>query len=352
MLLSAVLLITVFVPITVNAEETETWTPDDAVSEAISAYVSTLGGVHPTPYRKGGRAIAWGCCAFVNEVWKNVFGYDTYDLQPETVNSYGRISDVYTFLEENNAKPGDILWSHGAGQHYVILHAWDRNGMWISDGCMGGTVCHNNEYMPYDYYGFYNGSCVMTLYRLPEKLYYAFLDNLPDDVSEDSWYAQAVAKALDKGYMSQDGTVFEPDSLVTYGSLFQSLYMLEGSPEVSDHFFSAYDGYWFNDAVNWAVEENLVNKAALDQFDPYAIVTREKLATILCRLKLDENSNAVNAEALTGYADYEDISDFATYFIQWAVDNGLINTVDGNILPLKEVTRGELAQILANWQKI
>ena len=36
---------------------------DDAVSRAIRDYVTSLGGVHPTPYVKGGMAMAWGCCA-------------------------------------------------------------------------------------------------------------------------------------------------------------------------------------------------------------------------------------------------------------------------------------------------
>ena len=58
---------------------------DDAVSRAIRDYVTSLGGTHPTPYVKGGMAMAWGCCAFVNLVWLRVFGKDTYDAQPEAV---------------------------------------------------------------------------------------------------------------------------------------------------------------------------------------------------------------------------------------------------------------------------
>ena len=34
---------------------------DDAVSRAIRDYVTSLGGTHPTPYVKGGMAMAWGC---------------------------------------------------------------------------------------------------------------------------------------------------------------------------------------------------------------------------------------------------------------------------------------------------
>ena len=176
---------------------------DDAVSRAIRDYVTSLGGVHPTPYVKGGMAMAWGCCAFVNLVWLRVFGKDTYDAKPESVESGGAVSDVASWLTANGAKNGDIVWAHnGVMTHYIIIHDWDENGMWISDGCMAGIVSHNYEYVSYNYYpGFFSGACALTLYRLPDDMRAKVEPEIPEDFEEDTWSSEPILTAMGQGIM-------------------------------------------------------------------------------------------------------------------------------------------------------
>lgn len=64
---------------------------EERVLEAINSYVDSLNGKFKSPYLHNGIAYAWQCCAFVNSVWKNIFGVDYYDDACTVQNSDGGI---------------------------------------------------------------------------------------------------------------------------------------------------------------------------------------------------------------------------------------------------------------------
>lgn len=243
---------------------------DDAVSRAIRDYVTSLGGTHPTPYVKGGMAMAWGCCAFVNLVWLRVFGKDTYDAQPEAVTSGGAVSDVASWLTANGAKNGDIVWAHnGYMTHYIIIHDWDENGMWISDGCMAGIVSHNYEYVSYNYYpGFFSGACALTLYRLPEDMRATVEPEIPEDFEEDSWSSEPILTAMDQGIMqTNDEGNFLPNRYVSRAMLVEILYCMEGCPSVTGRAFKDVpSNAWYAKAVLWAACNNIISGDDINTF--------------------------------------------------------------------------------------
>jgi len=344
-------------------EETETAAYGEenanAVTEQMMSYISSLGGYHATPYYKAGRAVAWGCCAFVNEVWQSVLGQDTYDLVPEAVESSGAVSDVYSFLEDNDAKSGDILWAHGSGlTHYVIVHDWDENGMWISDGGMSGIVLHNNEYVDYDYYnGFFSGSCALTLYRLPNVLYQEISGDLPEDVEADKWYANAVSTVIDNGFMGFTGeTSFLPDEEATRAQLIQALYKLEGSPDTEDtedsFFVDVDEEKWYAEAVSWAASNNIVSGTSEELFEPKTSLTRQEMAAIIYKYikykDLDDNASVL----LDSFLDSSDVASWAVKPLQWAVANGLIKGVDNQLLSQEPATRAQVAQVIVGLQNL
>ena len=163
---------------------------EERVLEAINSYVDSLNGKFKSPYLHTGIAYAWQCCAFVNSVWKNIFGVDYYDDACTVQNSDGESSDLYGLLQECNARAGDILWCHnGSTTHYMIILAYDESGVWISDGGGDdwGTVLRNNEKV--SYYGFYSryfgGDCSFRLFQVKDIVYEAVTGD-PDRIYSSS----------------------------------------------------------------------------------------------------------------------------------------------------------------------
>jgi hypothetical protein len=176
-LLMASLLLSLSVPVSAAAK-TDEEEAETKVLNAINSYVGSLNGKFISPYLHNGIAYAWQCCAFVNSVWKNIFGVDYYDDACTEQNSEGKSSDLFGFLQDSNARAGDILWCHnGATTHYMIILAYDESGVWISDGGGDdwGTVLHNNEKVFYDgsYSRYFGGSCSFRLYQVADTVYEA-----------------------------------------------------------------------------------------------------------------------------------------------------------------------------------
>ncbi|SEM11825.1 Fibronectin type III domain-containing protein [Butyrivibrio sp. ob235] len=142
------------------------------VINAINNYVNGLNGSYPVSYK--GKAS--GCFAFVNYVWKNVFGVDYYDGQYDKNSTSGKSNDLYKFLRENNAKSGDIVWAHnseGVTHNFIILD-YSSSSIEITDGTSSGTIWHNDKQLQLNTSSsFYNkylyGNCIFTIYKIKES---------------------------------------------------------------------------------------------------------------------------------------------------------------------------------------
>lgn len=83
-----------------------------SAGQRLDTYMSkmlgrSIGGAGYT-YYKNGRAYASGCHAFVNAIWHNAFGYDTYDSVCYTTSASSNFSNIASYIR-NNASVGDIL---------------------------------------------------------------------------------------------------------------------------------------------------------------------------------------------------------------------------------------------------
>ena len=342
-----------------TTSKTETYSP---ITVAIQRYVTSLNGTHATPYTKGGTAMAYGCCAFVNEVWLNVFGKDMYDANPEQVKSNGVVTDTYAFLKENNAQPGDILWAFGtdgsgnydgATTHYVIIHDYDQEGFWVSDGSMSSQIMHNNEYVAYDWYdNFYDGHCSMILYRVPNSLKSKYTQ-LPSDVSSSDWYAEAVMYNVSAGIM--DGTsnnTFSPKLNLTRAMIVTILYSIEGKPAVSGSTFTDVgDNQYYSDPVKWASSKGIVSGIGNNKFGPTQNLSREQLATILYKYAQYKDYDVKAGSNLEKFDDVADIANWAETSMSWAVSCGILNGTGSGLSPKNIANRAQVAQIMMQFCK-
>ena len=106
-------------------------------------------------------------------------------------------------------------------------------------------------------------------------------------------------------------------------------------------------GNWFSEAVAWASAQGIVAGYDDSVFGPYNSLTREQLATILYRYaKWCGISTYAPADALAGFADAANVSDYALDAMRWAVYTGLIQGSDGCLAPQDGASRAQVAAII------
>lgn len=169
------------------------------------------------------------------------------------------------------------------------------------------------------------------------------------DVNLEAWYHEAVDYVLTAGLMNgMSDTIFAPDSQLTRGMLVTVLYRLEGEPAVAGTAFAdvAADAYYAK-AVTWASANGIVKGYGGDVFGPEDDITREQLATILCRYAAYKGCDVSGRADLSGFTDAAQISDYAAETLAWANAAGLINGMgDKTLAPQSGATRAQVAAIL------
>ncbi len=174
------------------------------------------------------------------------------------------------------------------------------------------------------------------------------------DINGDEWYAEGVYFAVASGLMNGMGNgKFEPDTGMTRAMLVTVLWRLCGSPVEGENTFTDLTQDWYIPAVTWAAHYGIVNGVGDGKFDPDANITREQLATILCRFSSLLGLDVSSVVDLNGFPDANKVSDYARESLCWAVDFGLVTgTQEGNktyLDPLGNATRAQVATILMRY---
>lgn len=107
------------------------------------------------------------------------------------------------------------------------------------------------------------------------------------DIANSAWYAKAVFWAAEQGIVSgyTDGT-FGADDSVTREQLAVMLYRYAGSPRTTSNRTSRFsDSASISDyaqtALNWAVENGIINGVGNNTLDPQGLATRAQVAQML-----------------------------------------------------------------------
>ena len=169
------------------------------------------------------------------------------------------------------------------------------------------------------------------------------------DVTEGDWFYDAVRYAYETGLMDGVGdSLFAPNSETTRAQLVTILYRLAGQPAVSGDlpFTDVEAGTWYTDAVAWAAENGIVNGTTDTTFAPGEDITREQLVTVLYRYAESKGYDVSASADLSGYPDAGQVQDYAQPAMAWAVAEGIVEGVDGNLNPTGDATRAQIATIL------
>lgn len=166
------------------------------------------------------------------------------------------------------------------------------------------------------------------------------------------WAHNGIDFCISNGlFLGESDTKFAPNRTMTRAMLVTVLYRLEGTPAVTteDLFDDVTEGTWYTEAVVWAAENGIVNGAENNLFYPENDISREQLAAIFYRYASYKEYDTSFSVDLSGFPDEEKVSDWAYEALCWATEVGLVNGngyADGSYLePQNGATRAQVAAI-------
>ena len=180
------------------------------------------------------------------------------------------------------------------------------------------------------------------------------------DADASAWYHDGVHWALDKGVMNGvSPKYFNPNGDTSRAMVVTMLWRLEGSPVVSGEmkFVDVAEGTWYTEAVRWAASVGIISGSKIPAettpwpmgFRPNDAVTREQLAAMLYRYAQYKKADVSASASLSSYGDAASVSSWATSAMQWAVGSGIVNGMDGNLVPAGNATRAQVATMLMRY---
>ena len=163
------------------------------------------------------------------------------------------------------------------------------------------------------------------------------------DVPNDAYYYEAVKWAVDKGITSGvGGNLFGAEQPCTRSQIVTFLWRAAGSPEPKSagSFADVSADSYYAKAVAWAVENGITTGTGADKFSPDAVCTRAQAVTFLARAlngKAAGGTEFTDVPADSYYADA----------VAWALSNGVTGGIgDGLFGADNDCTRAQIVTFL------
>ena len=165
------------------------------------------------------------------------------------------------------------------------------------------------------------------------------VDNSKDfvDVPNNYWGSTYIDFATSRGLFSGTSeSTFAPETPMNRAMIVTVLAAYEGVDTTTG-------STWYEAGRQWAMANGISDGTNMTQN-----LTREQLAVMLWRY-----AGSPTVAPLSGYSDLDNISDWAEMAMAWAVRNGMIAGMDGNMLnPGGQATRAQVATILMRFVEL
>ena len=165
------------------------------------------------------------------------------------------------------------------------------------------------------------------------------------DVPEGSYYEEAVNWAVEQGItQGTDATHFSPDGICTRAQAVTFLWRAAGSPApkaTTMPFTDVPAGSYYYDAVLWAVENGITKGTSATTFSPNMNCSRAQIVTFLWRSEQSPAAGTVNP--------FTDVKADAYYAdaVLWAVKEGVTKgTTATTFSPDANCTRAQIVTFL------
>lgn len=174
-----------------------------------------------------------------------------------------------------------------------------------------------------------------------------------NDVKVDDWYYSAVNYVKASNIFSgTEENIFEPKNNMTRAMLVQVIFNMAGKPECEKVIMDdVAAGKWYENAISWAIANNIASGIGENKFAPNELITKEELITVLYNYAKYEGYDVFVGEDtnILSYEDAFNIAEYAYVPMQWACGAGIIVGDNGKLNHNKPVTRGEVACIMKNF---
>ena len=170
------------------------------------------------------------------------------------------------------------------------------------------------------------------------------------DVATGSYYEDAVDWAVENGITKgTDDTHFSPDGICTRAQTVTFLWRTAGSPEPETRTIPFTDvpvGSYYYDAVLWAVENGITKGTSETMFSPDATCSRAQIVTFLWRSEKSPAAGTANP-----FADVKSTAYYADAVL-WAVENDITKgTTNTTFSPDADCTRAQIVTFLWRYKK-
>ena len=170
------------------------------------------------------------------------------------------------------------------------------------------------------------------------------------DVATGSYYEDAVDWAVENGItQGTDDTHFSPDGICTRAQAVTFLWRTAGSPASKTHAMPFTDvpvGSYYYDAVLWAVENGITKGTSDTTFSPNMICTRAQIVVFLWRSEKSPAAGTANP-----FADVKSTAYYADAVL-WAVKENITKgTTSTTFSPNADCTRAQIVTFLWRCKK-
>ena len=155
------------------------------------------------------------------------------------------------------------------------------------------------------------------------------------DVSKNNWYFDAVQYVLENGLMNgTSANEFSPNADTTRGMIVTILARLDGVD-------TSGSSPWYAAGREWAMGAGVSDGTNME-----GKITREQLAAMLYRYAKLKGYDVSASADISGYTDASSVSSWAKDAMQWAVGSGLIQGSNNALTPQANASRAQIATIL------
>ena len=237
-----------------------------------------------------------------------------------------------------------------------------RNGRCLTEGTWRVTLTGNKTLAKN--FEFANDDYTTTVeFKVVDPKKFVFTDVTPND-----WFFNTIYEANKAEYVFGVGNsdVFAPNTAITRADVCVILGRMAGVPtdpekEGYESFLGGYttpfsdvdSAQYYAKAVAWAAKTGIVTGYGdTGEFKPEQFITREEVATMLARYaeKVKGADISADADALDGYADEANVSDWAKGYVAWAVEAKAMGQNTDMLWAGNNITRAETATMAVRYQ--
>lgn len=176
------------------------------------------------------------------------------------------------------------------------------------------------------------------------------------DVTDKDWFNKAVMFMYDRNLISGTGDKqFSPNWNMTRGMFVTVMGRIsEAEGEVIANngcdFSDVNQDMYYAKYIQWAKENGIISGDG--QFYPEKNITRQEMLVMLRNLAdhMGKDTTITGNKTVDGFNDFSQIESWAVGAFNWAYENGIVSGRDGNLLaPGATATRAEVSQIFMKY---